>query len=163
MKIFEEYISRHNLNFPIIHHCNRGVVVLENDLIINIFWQNQKNTIGFYRFNECLIRHNYIRPFKFHKIYWDDYEDFIKIWVKNNNVKALKNNFEVFNFFSKIFLKSNQIKIKNPTRYNIDYQIKKMKNKFLLVSWKNYKNYIDSYSYWFAKIINNSLAKIIDF
>lgn len=159
MRIFEEYLLRHNIDAPAIRHCSRGVLVLENEVIINLFWQNQKNTIGFYRFNECKLKYNYIRPFNFNKIYWHDYENFIKNWIENNNNMALFNKNEVFYFFCKIFLKCNKIKLYKIEINNVERYVKKSNSKFLQSSWQCYKNYINNYSYWLANLVNQSMLQ----
>lgn len=159
MRIFEEYLYRHNIDVPVIEHCSRGVLVLKNEVIINIFWQNQKNTIGFYRFNECKLKYNYIRPFNFNKIYWHDYENFLKNWIANNDNIALFDKNEVFYFFCKIFLKCNKIKSCEIEKRCIESCIKKSNSKFLLSSWQCYKNYMNNYSYWLAKIVNQSVLQ----
>jgi hypothetical protein len=159
MKIFEEYIYRHNLDLDIIKHTQKGVVVLKNKVIININWQNQKNTIGFYNFNECKFIYNYIKPFKFNKILWCDYEEFIKIWTKNNSVFALNESEDVFYFFWNIFLRSNKINIKLKNTKDADFLIKKTRSKIFYSSWKFYERYIDNYCYWFSDLINESLLE----
>ena len=42
MRIFEEYLKRHNIDVPIVHHCNVGTLILKADgfewMVMEIRW-----------------------------------------------------------------------------------------------------------------------------
>ena len=86
MRIFEEYLNRHNIDVPIVHHCNVGTLILHNMgkyLVMQIRWVSHDYHPGQY----CIeinspIHDGYINDVVFTKntpIYlkWDEYENFL--------------------------------------------------------------------------------------
>ncbi len=93
MKIFEEYVKRHNLNVPLVHYSNRGSLlfkVCSNDAywnnkrwtILSFYWHENSNP-GEYLFTWETPIHNAFHKGKlFDKFYiekktWNEYENYI--------------------------------------------------------------------------------------
>lgn len=92
MRLFEEYLNRHNIVVPIIHHCNSGVVLLQSTdlsiqknrwLIITIEWFQHEVRPGWYNISISSPIHNgflsgdlFVNTPPIQKK-WDEYEDYI--------------------------------------------------------------------------------------
>ena len=103
MRIFEEYLNRHNIDVPIVHHCNVGTLVLKSEnkwLIMSIRWIGHDYHPGQYAIeinypvhdgyeNDCVFS-------KTNPIYikWDEYEKFLLEWRNNKENKQFKPVFE---------------------------------------------------------------------
>lgn len=87
MRIFEEYLKRHNIDVPIVHHCNVGTLILKADgfewMVMEIRWISHDYHPGQYSIEiNTPIHDGYINDCVFTKnspVYkkWDEYENFL--------------------------------------------------------------------------------------
>jgi hypothetical protein len=94
MKLQEEYLKRHNINFPPIYHVKNATVILKlrdrPRVLLDIEWKNTATRPGYYVFNFLKPNHNgyltgnYFTPSGDNQIYqYDHYISFLTRWTKN--------------------------------------------------------------------------------
>lgn len=92
MRIFEEYLKRHNIDVPIVRHCSIGTLILRGDnrwAIMSIKWEHHDYHPGQYQIHiNSPIHDGYMNEILFTKnspIYkkWDEYENFFLKWDEN--------------------------------------------------------------------------------
>lgn len=101
MRIYEEYLSRHNIDIPFVQYCTNGSLILKTNAsrsdwkyqIVSIKWQRHDHRPGQYAIELIEPVHDgYKFDVNFTNIQfpseltliqkkWDEYEDFILEWV----------------------------------------------------------------------------------
>lgn len=101
MRLQEEYIKRHNLNFKPVYHVRAANVVLKlrsrPQVVVTIQWEDALRRPGYYVFKFLNPNHNgYLDGNYFlemgdpHYYQYDEYANFILRWVKNLNFVPIK-------------------------------------------------------------------------
>lgn len=94
MRLLEEYIKRHNINFLPVYHVSRSNIILKRhsrpQIVLNIKWEEEENRPGYYTFNYFSPNHNgylnekYFTQLNENNYYkYNEYASFIMRWVKN--------------------------------------------------------------------------------
>lgn len=100
MRLQEEYIKRHNLNYKPIYYATDASVILQlhsrPQVVVNIKWEETARHPGFYKFSYFGPNHNgylygnYFIDLDNQYYKYDEYVNFILRWVKNLNFVAIK-------------------------------------------------------------------------
>lgn len=101
MRLQEEYIKRHNLNYKPIYYATDASVILQlhsrPQVVVNFKWEETTRYPGYYTFSYLGPNHNgyldgnYFMQLGDNQYYqYDEYVNFILRWVKNLNFVAIK-------------------------------------------------------------------------
>lgn len=87
MKLYEEYLKRHNLDISLVRYCSSGSVIVKGEnntwILITIKWIDDIAHPGEYHIDFLVPKYNTISNELFEKLVpttkkkWDDYEDYI--------------------------------------------------------------------------------------
>lgn len=99
MRLFEEYLARHNLDVPLVHHCANGTLLLESTtrpkngmwssrwILVSIKWIDEDHHPGYYRIEMNIPVYNgyskgtlFTKQLKVEKK-WQEYESFFLNWA----------------------------------------------------------------------------------
>lgn len=113
MYLFEEYLQRHQMTIPVVHHCSAGIVILQNQKKLKtVFFIDRIEDDAkpcYYQITVKSPIHNGFKQNLFFKqeqvfnLKWHEYEDFFWSWAKQNE------NYEVVSGKNNIFLASLEI------------------------------------------------------
>lgn len=101
MRLQEEYLKRHNLDFKPIYYVRKSHVILKlhfrPQVVVEIKWEETVRSPGYYKFEFLNPNHNgyldgnYFIPLGDPHYYpYDEYDKFIMRWVKNLNFIPIK-------------------------------------------------------------------------
>lgn len=110
MRLYEEYLNRHKISIPIIHHANNSSLLLKVEssrwIFLTIKWIEGSRHPGIYDIGIKLPIHNGFEKHIFNAWYsvskkWDEYEEFLDTWSNSlKKVEIIENsNYLVLDFF----------------------------------------------------------------
>jgi hypothetical protein len=107
VRLVEEYISRHGLNFRGALHVRKGFVYSRGGSeLLSIYWNEVGPHPGFYVISECVLD-TACRVRRSHKVVWDEYEALLIDLVKSSGPIISDRN-AVFNLTWEYFVRRHE-------------------------------------------------------
>lgn len=169
MLLYEEYALRNKISICPIRFVKKGFAFFgENNHLLVIKWIQNAPSPGIYEISECVLEKS-IRTMKVDNVSWEDYEQFMKEWAKNNSIVTDREN--IFCLTWEYFVRKNEnFLLQNYGPYDVYPTIdcenknrvldstlfleKLSKHKFIFDFWNNkLSEVISLYCYWIDSLV----------
>lgn len=105
MYLYEEYLSRKNLNSNGLKHTDKAYIFFGPHSLLSIKWTQKFTNPGVYEISECCLKNKNVKVLSTNRVFWEEYHSFIGLWHSRNKNNLIFDRSKIFEFTWHFFLR----------------------------------------------------------